>query len=108
MKLNKFIAIVTCCELNAAEEGAFWHARTNLGGNYLAQPLNLAAVASNVHAFLARWRSYRTRIDWQKLAHIWTPREQSIAGQLQCLGLEAASGPHAPGCGPIVSSPVRG
>lgn len=76
------------CRRNA--EDAFWKVRDELGGNFLARPLELSTLVEQVHRFLGLWRSYRHHINWIKLDKIWTSEVQRTASLLTDARLEDA------------------
>lgn len=92
VRLRDFIDIVEDYEKNCRRyaEDAFWEACAELGGNFLARPLELSTVEEQVHKFLSAWRSYRHPIDWDELVKALTPEAQNAASSLADVRLEYA------------------
>lgn len=87
MELQDFIDENAIYEKEGVREPAFWEARDNLG-NYLAYQLDPIKLKNIIVPFLGKWSSYRARIDWHKLAGVWTPNLQRIARGLSNERLE--------------------
>jgi len=91
VSLRDFVATVEHYEKTHRRdaEDAFYRARSNLDGNFLARPFEQSMVEP-IHRFLALWRSYRHPIDWKRLAEVWTPEAQNTASSLTGIRLEYA------------------
>jgi hypothetical protein len=90
--LSDFIHVVQYSEQNCrvyAEE-MFWEAHAELGGNFLAQPLDISTLKEPVHKFISAFRAYRKPIDWAELARAWTHEAQIVASSLTGVCLEDA------------------